>query len=1036
MGTEDDTIRCPQCSKRIPTDSYYCKDCGSFVGIKEKTRTYTPAELPQFKNIEFSPGQEFGARYRIIEEVGRGGMGLVYKAEDVDLGITVALKMIRPEFSSDSRFLKSFKNEMLLARSISHENVIRIHDMGEVDKIKYISMEFIKGENLKELIRTSGKLSIDTAVSIAQQICEALRVAHKKGIVHRDLKPSNIMVDTDGGVHTMDFGVAKSSREHDTRLQKDIIGTPRYFSPEQAKGEKVDHRTDIYSLGIILYEMVTGLSLYDADDTIVYLHKHIYEPPPPPSKRNEQIPAYLEKIILKCLEKDKNKRYQGVDEILLDLGKKETQYITRYERRRRRWYYGLAAAAVVVIAAAGFFLLMNRESPSGLRKKIAVMMFENLTGEETFGHWSRLIQEFLNIDLGQSKFMRVLADDRLFQILEDSGSHNQTQYSSDILARIKEQADVDVFVLGSFGRTEAEEEFWISVKLRESGSTDMLDAGIVRGSGINSFDAMVDDLTRMIKTKLNFNRSELAADIDRDIGEITSRSTEALLAYSQARRHYQERRDEECVSYLQAAIKSDPEFVQAHHLMSKIYWRWNDVEKRDEYLANALKIIQDNPDRVPIRQHYLIQAYIAYMVDLDHDQAIEHYKRLLDIYPGDEEVQQLIGARYRVTERWEPALEWFEKNLSSADRSFRIIAIENVAYILQALGRYRQAENVMDLHHDTYTNQQFFHRFKGNLFLSQGRLAEALSETEESLAIDPGSLMSLRQKGHIFQIKGDAVSAEETYLQMQNDTGSLAKFEGIFWMGHLLLMQGRFMECGAEIDRSLEYAKETGQKYRESDAYLFQAYFLLQNGYPAEALYAAAQAQAAAREVDSKDNQRLALQFKSIAHLKMGKFAEAEQAAGELKALVERTGTLPHMRHYYRVMGMAASLRGEAGRAVDLLNDAVDLLPYQKYTSDNHALYFDTLAFLCLEVGDLDKAQDLYERILRLTTGRIRYGDLYAKSLYWLGKIHQQKGNPRQAQRYYLDFLSLWENADPGTAEIEDAKKQIDVMGKRYSATS
>jgi tetratricopeptide (TPR) repeat protein len=587
---------------------------------------------------------------------------------------------------------------------------------------------------------------------------------------------------------------------------------------------------------------------------------------------------------------------------------------------------------------------------------------------------------------------------------------------------------VDVFILGSFGRSETEEEFWISVKIRESESSDMLDAGIVRGSGEHSFDTMVDELTRMIKIKLNFNRFELASDIDQDIGEITTHSTEALLAYSQAKRHYQERRDEECILSLEAAIKSDPEFVQAHHLMSKIYWRWNNIDKRNEYLSNALKIIKENPDRVPIRQHYLIQAYIAYMIDLEHEQAIEHYKRLLDLYPEDVEVNQLIGARYRVMEKWEPALEWFEKNLSTDDRSYQALAVENVAYILQALGRYHQAEDVLDSHHDRLSNQQFFHRFKGNLFFSQGRLEEALSETEESLAIEPGHFSSLRQKGNILLIKGDFVSAEDGYLQLLTDKGNRAKSEGIYWLGHLYLLQGQLMKCGAEIDRGIRFAQETGQKYRESDVYLFQAYFLVQNDYPAEALYAAKLAQLAAIEVDSKDNQRLALQYKAIALLKMGKFGEAEQTAEELRDLIERTGTPSHMRHYYHVKGIAASLRGDMGEAIEFLNDAVSLLSNQKYISDNHTLYFSTLASLYLEAGDLGKAQDMHEKILQLTTGRIRYGDLYAKSLYNLGKIHQQKEEPGKARMYYQDFLDLWSNADPGTEEIKDANKQMAAL--------
>jgi tetratricopeptide (TPR) repeat protein len=1034
MGNKDDTIHCPKCSTKIPLDSYYCKDCGSFLGIKEKTRTYTPAVFTQLKSIEFTPGQDFGNRYRIIEEIGRGGMGQVYKAEDKDLGITVALKMIRPEFSADPRFLASFKNEMLLARSISHENVIRIHDMGEVDQIKYISMDFVKGGNLKELIRTSGVLAIDTAISIAQQICEALRVAHKKGIVHRDLKPSNIMVDTDGRVHTMDFGVAKSLKEKDTRLQKEIIGTPRYFSPEQAKGEKVDHRTDIYALGIIMFEMITGQCLYEADSTVAYLHKHLYEPAPPPSTWNKKIPDYLEKIILKCLEKDKEKRYQSVDEILLDLDIKDTPYKTRNERRRRRWYYGLAAAAmVIVLAALGYYLLKNREPPARVRKKVAVMMFENLTGDETYDHWSRLIQEFLNIDMGQSKFMRVLADDRLFQILNKSGLQDSTQYSPDILKKITDEESVDVFILGSFGRSETENEFWIAVKIRESGSNEMLDAGIVRGSGEYSY-TMVDKLTRMIKTKLNFNRFELASDFDKDIGEITTRSTEALLAYSRAKRLYFERKDVGSISYLEDAIESDPEFVMAHYMLSRVYGSLDNIKKRNEYLSNAIGLIKETPERVPIREHYLIQGYVSYLVDFSPEQSIEHYKRLLDLYPGDLEATQLIAARYRVMEEWELSRQWFEKNLNSGDRSIQVVAVENVAFSLSALGKYTNAINVLDSNHDIFSNQTFFHRFKGNVLFSQGNLEEALFETEEALAISPVDFLSIRQKGNIFHIKGDLITAEDIYIQLLNDKGNRAKFEGIFWLGHLYLLQGQFMKCSAELDRGIKFAQATGQDTHESDIYLFQTYFLLQNGYPNEALYTATKAYLTAKKVDSKGYQELALHYKSLALLKMGRFSEAEQLAEELRAFVETTDTPKHMRYFYHVKGIAASSSGDKNGAIEYINDAISLLPNQKYTSDIHALYFSTLASLYLEVGDLDKAQDMCEKIMQLTTGRIRFGDLYAKSLYNLGRIHQLKQNPSEALKYYQDFLNLWRNADPGTAEMEEANNQIGALersGKR-----
>ena len=243
MGNKAKKVQCPKCYSFNIEDSRYCNKCGSSLEKKEETLTY----IPKNDRLNFLPGDSFGSRYRIVEEIGRGGMGRVYKAEDKELGITVALKMIRPEYSSSPRFIKRFKKETLLARSISHENVIRIHDLGELNEIKFISMEYIKGQNLKELIRTSGTLTVETTISITRQICEALRIAHQKGIVHRDLKPQNIMIDNNGKVYTMDFGLAKSIEAQEDSLSRGIVGTPQYLSPEQAKGEKADQRSDIYS---------------------------------------------------------------------------------------------------------------------------------------------------------------------------------------------------------------------------------------------------------------------------------------------------------------------------------------------------------------------------------------------------------------------------------------------------------------------------------------------------------------------------------------------------------------------------------------------------------------------------------------------------------------------------------------------------------------------------------------------------------------------------------------------------------------------
>lgn len=258
-----DALIRPKCFTSNRKDTLYCSKCGSSLG---STLSYPASIAPEHgERLRFSPGDSFGSRYRIIEEIGRGGRGRVYKAEDRELEITVALKLIRPEYSSDPKFIERFKNETLIARSITHENVIRIYDLGEVEKIKFISMDYIRGQSLSELIQAAEVLTVKTAINIAAQIGRALQAAHDRGIIHRDLKPQNVMIDHSGKAYVMDFGLSKAISGPELEKAKAIVGTPRYFSPEQAKGEKLDQRSDIYSLGIILYEMLTGKLPFEAE---------------------------------------------------------------------------------------------------------------------------------------------------------------------------------------------------------------------------------------------------------------------------------------------------------------------------------------------------------------------------------------------------------------------------------------------------------------------------------------------------------------------------------------------------------------------------------------------------------------------------------------------------------------------------------------------------------------------------------------------------------------------------------------------------
>ncbi|NIM91850.1 MAG: protein kinase [Candidatus Aminicenantes bacterium] len=320
-------MKCPKCEFENPDDVHFCGNCGDQI-IPSKEKDFSQTETLRTPMRELIIGSTFAGRYQIIEELGRGGMGILYKVIDKKIEEKVALKLLRPEIASDKKTIERFRNELKFARKISHRNVCRMYDLSEEEGTQYITMEYISGEDLKSSIRRMEQLTIGKAISIAKQVCEGLAEAHRLGVIHRDLKPRNIMIDREGNARIMDFGIARSMGTEGITDAGVMIGTPEYMSPEQVEGKDIDHRTDVYSLGVILYEMLTGVVPFEGDTPLNIAMKIKTEIPEEPRKLNAQIPEELNNVILKCMEKDREKRYQSVEELFAELRRIEKRIPT------------------------------------------------------------------------------------------------------------------------------------------------------------------------------------------------------------------------------------------------------------------------------------------------------------------------------------------------------------------------------------------------------------------------------------------------------------------------------------------------------------------------------------------------------------------------------------------------------------------------------------------------------------------------------------------------------------------------------------
>jgi eukaryotic-like serine/threonine-protein kinase len=989
-------------------------------GVSPPPRSGAPTRAFRISQPVLETGVILAGRYEILQTLGEGGMGAVYKARDLELDRMVALKVIRPELAKNPAIIDRFKQELRLSQRVTHRNVIRIYDLGEGDGVKFITMEYIEGQDLRSLIHERKKFPPEEAVEIMEQICLALDAAHGVDVIHRDLKPQNVMRDGAGRILVMDFGLARTLEGDGMTQTGALVGTMEYMSPEQALAKDLDQRSDIFSAGLIFYELLSGQTPYKADSALASLIRRTQERAISIHDFDRSIPDALSHIVSRCLERDPATRYQSAAELLANLqawqGKRTAGAIAFQSVRpwgqTFPWPKIGGIAAVLVLAISGYVwrdkLITHSNKKTvvaGPSVSLAIIPFRNASGDPRLDWLGPSLAEMLTTDVGQSTRLRSVSQDRLQQILSDQRIAPNASLEQATLRRLAEFSNSDTLVWGQF--LKFGDQIRIDATLQDLKHDRTVPIKIEAASE-KDIPGAVDRLAASIRNSLSFS-PDVIKELKASSFQPDSRSVPALRDYNQGVQLLRDGKNLQAVQAFDSARKEDPGFTLAYSRLAEA----DSALGYDSDAEQASQKAMELSESLPLTEKYVIQAAHARVMK-DNQKAIEAYENLAKSVPDDSDVELTLASLYTDTGAYDKARAQLSKLLDTNPKNAKALWQKGVVEIMNdnpqaALEPLNQGFSLA-VQTDNQELKALILQAMGLSYRVMNKPDDAMSSYQDAMTINRRLGLKRNLAGNLLEManvhtsQGKADVALDNYkqaLRLQREIGMKKE------VGDTLIGLGALYQSMGNYDQALQNYKDSLQIQRDAGDENYQALCLnniggvyLAKGDTDNALTYFQQALHVREKLKVPGDIADTLASLGQVYTTTGKYDEALASFMRALDLRRQGGDARGAAEESHQMGLVFQYQGRFGAAVTSMEDAVKGYRALGDRSGDMADLLNDLAAALAKAGRGSESEPLLKEAQTMAQSLKNEG-IQAAVLSTQGDVQRYRGDWNAARTYY-----------------------------------